>query len=1025
MIYESIKNTFSHNQDNKEKKINKEDKINKSIGIEENKDFKSLHKLATDMVLTSQNFIRKSNDTSSVSLRDIRRFNIFYEFFFNYLRKKKEMIPSLLENSLFNNNEDDAKFYLKLNSIDLQFYSIILAIFTCYYLRISDNEERHNLELELDKLIRNYNKSNNSYYREYFLELPDKEESYIIDNIKLEKGYAKNKALKDSLFSLFVAINTKVPLFIVGKPGCSKTLSVHLISKAMNGESSKNLFFKGFPKIILNIYQGSILSTSEQIKKVFKKARTALKKKNEEKSKKMISMLFFNKMNLADKSPNNPLKIIYSELEYDLNEEYKKIAFVGISNWTLHSSKMNLGMCLSIPEPTLEDVQQTSLIIGQSYDTELAIDNRIFYENLGLTYYNYKKYLQDFHNQDGKEDFHGNRDFYHLIKNVSRSIISLGERNIDSNILELIGASSIERNFGGLQFNDLKKTTSLLIIEKIYNRIYYNFRVRGYYDVLERIRENILDTNSRFLLVTSKTSVSTILLPSILSKLSKDSSFYIGSQFKNDLQSEEYTLKILNKIQLHMEQGKVLILKNFESVCQAFYYLFNQNLAKVSEKNYTRISIINSFSFVHKEFRCIINIDEEQIAEEEPPFLNRFEKHMLSFEYLLKYNEKLFELSKSIFQKLNQMISYNNKKFIGINFNLKKMLPYLDLEEILGIIYDAYQKNIHIQDLEEEVFKKISLILPQDILLIQRFNDFQSDNPKISNKMLEEYNKGNHGNLKTFLKKMDNMKNIVYTYSNYFDLIENIESFENKNLSNDKIKKAINIMQLEIRAFDSENEFGKKIDLFLNKEDYKLCIIKFKAEEGKFLNYIRIFIKNKENEYFTEKKNEKNKKAFVFIVYLKRIFNSELEEFEKKSKEKQEIINKKILKETISLLSEYYQIFIDNLNGDASINFLDLLNSNSLKLYEKCLDLDDELRYHTYTALTYIKYKISSSLGELNKDTYINNLINLIQNDNELRNEINECLKKKMSTEKNIIIKILESENSITSDDIDIINVIK
>ena len=30
-----------------------------------------------------------------------------------------------------------------------------------------------------------------------------------------------------------------------------------------------------------------------------------------------------------------------------------------------------------------------------------------------------------------------------------------------------------------------------------------------------------------------------------------------------------------------------------------------------------------------------------------------------------------------------------------------------------------------------------------------------------------------------------------------------------------------------------------------------------------------------------------------------------------------------------------------------------------------------------------------------------------------------------MSTEKNIIIKILESENSITSDDIDIINVIK
>jgi hypothetical protein len=140
------------------------------------------------------------------------------------------------------------------------------------------------------------------------------------------------------------------------------------------------------------------------------------------------------------------------------------------------------------------------------------------------------------------------------------------------------------------------------------------------------------------------------------------------------------------------------------------------------------------------------------------------------------------------------MISCDENNLIGINYNLKTMLPNLDKEEILGIIYELAQKEINFQDLEEEVFKKISLILPQDILIIQKFNGFQSKNDELSKKMLNEYKTGKHGNLKTFLENMDNMKNVVYTYSNILDFIENIESFENKNLSNDEIKKDINIM---------------------------------------------------------------------------------------------------------------------------------------------------------------------------------------------------------------------------------------
>ena len=40
-------------------------------------------------------------------------------------------------------------------------------------------------------------------------------------------------------------------------------------------------------------------------------------------------MIYFDEMGLAEHSPNNPLKVIHSQLEYDENKGYKKVAFVG------------------------------------------------------------------------------------------------------------------------------------------------------------------------------------------------------------------------------------------------------------------------------------------------------------------------------------------------------------------------------------------------------------------------------------------------------------------------------------------------------------------------------------------------------------------------------------------------------------------------------------------------------------------------------------------------------------------------
>ena len=53
------------------------------------------------------------------------------------------------------------------------------------------------------------------------------------------KNIAKNKALKENVFMMIVCIENRIPLFLVGKPGSSKSLSKSLVDNATKGRTSK------------------------------------------------------------------------------------------------------------------------------------------------------------------------------------------------------------------------------------------------------------------------------------------------------------------------------------------------------------------------------------------------------------------------------------------------------------------------------------------------------------------------------------------------------------------------------------------------------------------------------------------------------------------------------------------------------------------------------------------------------------------------------------------------------------------
>ena len=987
---------------------------------EEGSEIKNLKQMACELIWEAQEYIRKNNDRSAVSLREIRRVNLFYEFFYNYLTKKKQFY-SIDEQTI--SIDEDPEFYKKLDKYSMQVYSLNLSIFMCYYLRITNKEQRIELGQKMNNILKKYD----CFKLNDFLDLPLQEEKFIVKNIKLDKGIAQNRALLENIFSLFVAINSKIPIFIVGKPGCSKSLSMQLITKSMQGTVSDNPFFKLLPKTIIHSYQGSLSSTSKGVQNVFIKARGTLSQlKKGEYKENIISLIYFDEMGLAEHSPNNPLKVIHSELEYDQNANDKQVAFVGISNWELDAAKMNRGISISIPEPDEEDNKETAFTIGNSYDEKMAIRYRNFFENLGKSYYSYKQELKKNYSRNGKDDFHGNRDFYHLVKNSARNILEKEKNNnLNEQTLVESAVDSIERNFSGIQFDHNTKA-SLEIYKGIFHDIYPACQIKKEYDILKRIKENLHDINSRYLLIASDSSIGTFLLSSILEKEEKKYNFYIGSPFEEDLHSEEYTLKVMNRIQAHMETNNILILKNLETVYPSMYDLFNQNFTVMSDKNYSRLAVgsnTNTFAYVNKEFRCIVNVETSKLDEEEAPFLNRFEKHIMSFAYLM--DEELIREAERIKTNIDKFFKWNKETFKAINYDLSKLMINCGKEEIQALVYHANKEGKKKDELNDYVLEKIAMTLPQDILVnLKIAGTSQTENLQ---KILELYKKGEHSNFAKFLEKVKSQKNIVYTFTRYLEEIFD-DNFQINNSLAGVIKKE-NIKYIQLNSIKSESVFERYIDDFLREEKLKVCIIKFLPKECSYMNYIKFFIENNIND-----KKRYDKKIFIFIVYMSRISINELEEIDNKSLNEKEEFNKKILTETLSNLSGYYQIFIDNLKGDPKLKIEKILLLQNKELFYDIVEPDKQLMSNMLKILSYMKYNIVTAYKGISNNNYVEKLIEFISNTKRLRYLINETIfnqsfKEKKEKDKtvpmDIISSIFEDENLITGKEIEIISLIK
>jgi hypothetical protein len=274
-------------------------------------------------------------------------------------------------------------------------------------------------------LLKNVN--DESGKKKQFSSILELEERFILNEIKLENGIAENRPLRDNVFLLFVSINLNIPIFLIGKPGSSKTLSVNLIDKAMIGKFSNNNFFRKYPKIFKIWFQGSETTSTKDVESLFKNAeqRSESVKNIDFYGQHPITYIFFDEIGLCEVSDKKPLKILNFKFEYENKKKY--LSFIGASNWNLDASKMNRGFTLLVPElhENKEDVDETCKKIVKNIGPNLwTEENKKIFEALVESYIEYKKYLQDEEIEESENPLcHGSRDFYFLIKNVAYNLL--------------------------------------------------------------------------------------------------------------------------------------------------------------------------------------------------------------------------------------------------------------------------------------------------------------------------------------------------------------------------------------------------------------------------------------------------------------------------------------------------------------------------------------------------------------------------------------------------------------------------
>ncbi|XP_040012185.1 E3 ubiquitin-protein ligase rnf213-alpha isoform X2 [Xiphias gladius] len=570
-------------------------------------------KWITDVLSASQKYMRTRKDECSfVSLRDVERcMQAFVWFYDNHNRFFAELEEFESKQSADKNERHQRQSEFR----DPVLWSLVMAIGVCYHACLENK----------DKYRQKISKSLPSPYSPAkVMQEISLMQDLLLSGVPMGDTIARNSALKENVFMMVLCIELRIPLFLVGKPGSSKSLSKTLVADAMQGQASHSDLYKMLKQIHLVSFQCSPHSTPEGIINTFKQCGRFQEGKNLDE---YISVVVLDEIGLAEDSPKMPLKTLHPLLEEGCIDDeplpHKKVGFIGISNWALDPAKMNRGIFVSRGDPDERELIESAKGICSS-DAMILEKVRDFFQPFARAYLNICR-------KQGK-GFFGLRDYYSLIKMIFAVAKAFQRKPTAEETMK-----AVLRNFSGRDNVDAVTvfTERLQIAPNLEN-----------ISAIEFVRENIQavsqEEECRYLLVLTKNYAALQILQQTFFSESVQPEIIFGSSFPKD---QEYTqiCRNINRVKICMETGQTVVLLNLQNLYESLYDALNQYYVCLGGQKYVDLGLGTHRvkCRVHKDFRLIVIEEREVVYKQFPiPLINRLEKHYLDIHTVLKTEQR-------------------------------------------------------------------------------------------------------------------------------------------------------------------------------------------------------------------------------------------------------------------------------------------------------------------------------------------------------------------------------------------------
>ncbi|XP_075132003.1 LOW QUALITY PROTEIN: E3 ubiquitin-protein ligase RNF213-like [Leptodactylus fuscus] len=754
--------------------------------------------LVTDVLSASQTYMRRKNDECSfVSLRDVERCIEVFKWFYNHHAKLLKNQKSMLE--------DEGRISSPKDKVA---WSLVLAAGVCYHASLETKESYR------ETICKHFPHP----YRDKAAILRDISviQDLFLSGVNLRDTIAKNLALKENLFMMVICIELKIPLFLVGKPGSSKSLAKTIVADAMQGQAAHTELYRDLKQIHLVSFQCSPHSTPEGIIGTFKHCARFQEGKN---LREYVSVVVLDEIGLAEDSVKMPLKTLHPLLEDGCIDDdplpHKKVGFIGISNWALDPAKMNRGIFVSRGDPSKKELIESANGICSSDTINLEKVSGYF------------QYFADAYQRvcetqkEQKKEFFGLRDFYSLIK-----MVFAFTKESDGNLTEHKIARAVLRNFSG---KDDLNALEIFVVD--------DYKNLGEVNTIDLVMENITndgeDWESRYLLILTKNYAALQILQQALIKENQKPEIIFGSSFPKD---QKYTqiCRNINRVKNCMETGQMVILLNLQNLYESLYDALNQYYVYLAGQKYVDLGLGTHRvkCRVHPKFRLIVIEEKDIVYKDFPiPLINRLEKHYLDISTFLKKEHK------GIVQELEAWVQDFTK--VKVEHLMVKSHDYSPSDVFVGYHSDTCASVVlHVLENMDQtqpdpediknVKKKAKIVLlkcatPDSVIRYK------------SRELIDEYFKiQHHGSLLDFLSS-----HITSSYGNHTIFTE-VTTFSHLLTSADKkildaeLHNSISKIEiLSLQQFETEFSFLKKIRSFLESSSGNLIlIIQTDFEEG-------------------------------------------------------------------------------------------------------------------------------------------------------------------------------------------------